>query len=302
VSTSVDFTNPDQAANHRRGLLWLLVTAVGWGFNWPMMRMVLNELPPFTVRALTCTAGAAVAFATAALLGERLRPPPSQWQPLLISTALNVSGFMALAILAVELLNASEAVIVVYTLPLWSALLAWPVLGERLTRLRSVALVLGLTGVAVLVGPDALGGFARRDRLAGLAVGIACSLVFALGTVLSKRRPLAMPPVASVAWQVGIGAVPLIALAFLEHPDWSRLTHRGVIGCFYLATIPLTVAYTAWFRALRLLPASTASIGSLLVPIIGVFASAAILGEPLGARQIAALGLTVGGVALAARA
>ncbi len=93
----------------------------------------------------------------------------------------------------------------------------------------------------------------------------------------------------------------MLALAAFEHPLWARVTPLGWAGLAYVAIIPLTVAYLAWFRALRLLPASTAATGVLLAPMVGVFASAALLGEPLGPRQLLALAMTLTGVGLAAR-
>jgi drug/metabolite transporter (DMT)-like permease len=68
-----------------------------------------------------------------------------------------------------------------------------------------------------------------------------------------------------------------------------------------VAVVAQCAAYLAWFRALRLLPAGVAATGSLLVPVIGVFSSGALLGEPLGVRHLVALVLTLGGVVLAAR-
>jgi drug/metabolite transporter (DMT)-like permease len=126
-------------------------------------------------------------------------------------------------------------------------------------------------------------------------------MLFALGTVIAKRRPLAMPPIAGAAWQILLSAVPLLLLAGFERSDWGKVTAVGWLACLFSATLPYTLAYLAWFGALRRLPASTAAIGVLLAPVIGVFASAALLGDPLGARQVVALVLTVGGIALAAR-
>ena len=109
-----------------------------------------------------------------------------------------------------------------------------------------------------------------------------------------------MPPIAAVAWQIGLGTIPLAGAALAESPDWGAVDLAGWLGLLYSCSVPLVLCYVTWFRALHLLPAATASIGSLLVPVIGVFAAAASLGEPLGLRQIAALGLTLAGVALAA--
>jgi drug/metabolite transporter (DMT)-like permease len=127
-------------------------------------------------------------------------------------------------------------------------------------------------------------------------------MLFGLGTVIAKRRPLALPPIAGAAWQIVLSAFPLLLLAAFEHPNWAKVTPLAWLACVFAATLPYTIAYLAWFAALRRLPASTATIGVLLAPVVGVFSSAVLLGDPLGARQIVALAMTVGGIALAARA
>ena len=302
ASTSVSARGAVLPARSARlqGLGFLLLTSIGWGVHWPVLRLIVSELPPFSFRAVSCIAGACFAFSIAALAGERLRVPHGQWRTLLISATLNLTSFMAFSTLAVRYLGASEAVIVVYTFPLWATLLSWPLLGERLTVPRMAALVLGLGGVVVLMAHGASAAPAGYRPLLGAACGLSSAVLFALGAVLSKRRPLLMPPIAAVGWQVGLATIPLAIVALTETPDWAAVDLPGWLCCLYSCTIPLVLCYVTWFRALRLLPASTASIGSLLVPVIGVFAAAASLGEPLGLRQIAALGLTVGGVALAA--
>lgn len=68
-----------------------------------------------------------------------------------------------------------------------------------------------------------------------------------------------------------------------------------------MTLVQFCICYACWFAALDRLPASTASIGTLMVPVVGVLASAAMLGEPLGVREATALALTLGGVVLAAR-
>lgn len=282
-----------------RGLALLLLTACSWGFNWPVAKFLLSELPPFTMRAVCCVGAIGFAFLLAAARGEALAPPRAQWRRLVMFAALNYGAFVVLTTFALVWLTASEAVIVTYTLPIWAVLLAWPVLGERPTVLRAAAIVLGLAGVGLLVGI----GEVQVDphKLPGAACGLGAALLWGLGTVIAKRRPLAMPPVAGVAWQILLGSLPLLLLAGFERPDWGRVTALGWLGCVFSATLPYTVAYLAWFGALRRLPASTAAIGVLLAPVVGVFSSAMLLGDPLGARQMVALAMTVGGIALAAR-
>jgi drug/metabolite transporter (DMT)-like permease len=282
-----------------QGFGLLLFTAISWGLNWPLVKFLLTQMPPFTMRAIAGALGASATFAVAAWLGERLLPRADQWRPLLLSSLLNFTSFMAASTLGMVWLSASEAVIIAYTMPFWAVLMAWPVLGERPTATRLAALVLGLSGVGVLMGTQPIQ--ASWAKLPGVAIALAGAVMFALGTVLSKRRPLALPPVVSVAWQVGIGSIPLALPALFEHPHWNAISLPAILSVVYLGLVPLSLAYLTWFRALRVLPASTAATAILMVPVIGVFGSATLIGEPLGARQLAALAFTLAGVGLAAR-
>jgi probable blue pigment (indigoidine) exporter len=280
-------------------MAFVLITACSWGLAWPATKFLLSELPPFTMRTACSAAGVGFAFAVAALRREDLWPPPTQWGLLLVYSMLNFGIFMVFTTLALVLLPASEAVIVTYTLPIWTAALAWPVLGEKPTLLRITAIVLGIAGVALLVGVGS--SEPSPGQLPGVLAGVLAAALFGLGAVIAKRAPLAMPPVAGVGWQVLLGIVPLLVPALWERPDWTLVTPVGWLATGYIAIVPMTVAYLAWFRALRLVSAATAATALLIAPVVGVFSSAVLLGEPLGARQLVALALTVTGVALAAR-
>jgi probable blue pigment (indigoidine) exporter len=297
VSTSAErHALPD--TSRLQGLALLVLTACSWGLNWPVAKFLLTELSPFLMRALCCAAATVFAFALAGARGETLRVPVAQWPRLAVFATLNFGAFIIFTTLSLAWLHASEAVIVTYTLPIWAAVIAWPVLGERPTLVAVLALLLGLSGVALLVGIDA--SDASWAKLPGVAMGLMAALLFGLGTVISKQRPLALPPVAGVAWQLLLSLVPVGALALTEQRDWSAVTPLGWTAVLFVATLPMTLAYVAWFRALRLLPAATAATGVLISPLVGVVGSALLLGDPLGPRQVTALALTLTGVGLAA--
>jgi drug/metabolite transporter (DMT)-like permease len=266
--------------------------------NWPVAKFLLTELPPFSMRMVCCAIATVLAFSIACARGERLSVPMSLWPRLAVFATLNFGAFIVLTTLSLTRLHASEAVVVTYTLPIWAAVIAWPVLGERLTVVTVLALVLGLSGVALLVGVDA--SDVSVAKLPGVAMALSAAVLFGLGTVLSKQKPLALPPVTGVAWQLALSLMPVAALAMTERPDWSLVTPLGWGGVLFAAALPMTLAYLAWFRALRLVPAGTAATGVLISPVVGVIGSALLLGDPLGPRQIAALALTLTGVGLAA--
>ena len=299
MSTSAEQSVRRLIGTRAEGLALLLLTACSWGLTWPQSKFLLTELPPFTMRSVCTIGGVVFAFTVAALRGEGLRPPRAQWGWLALFAMVNFGGFMVFSTLALAWLDASEAVIITYTLPIWAGLLAWPILGERPTIRRVAAMVLGLAGVALLVGVGSVQ--ARWSKLPGVSSGLLAAAIFGLGTVIAKRRPLALPPVTSVAWQAMIGAVPLVALALWEQPHWEAVTPVGWLCCCYIMVMPMTVAYLAWFRALRFVSASTAATMVLVSPLVGVFCSAWLLGDPLGPRQLVAVAVTLTGVGLAAR-
>jgi drug/metabolite transporter (DMT)-like permease len=203
--------------------------------------------------------------------------------------------------LALLWLPASEAALVAYTMPVWAALLAWPVLGEQPTLLRVIALLLAFGGLASIMGGNGIA--ASQAKLPGILMALAGAFGFALGTVLTKKLPIHLPPVTAAAWQVGLGSLPTVIVGLaIETTHLDRVTPLGWWLLLYAVIGQFCVAYLSWFAALARLPASIAAIGTMAVPVIGVAASAVALHEPLGAGQLGALALTLGAVALATRA
>ena len=283
-----------------RGLAMLLATVMGWGFNWPAMKLLLAEVPPFTMRVVCAAIGIALLAAIALWRGERLGVPAGLWPRLILASALNVTAWMGLASFALLWLAAGEATIVCYTMPVWASILAWLVLGEPPSRQRLVALAMGLTGLAVLV--LGRGVEVGLEKLPGVAIALSAAILFSLGTVVTKRWPVALPPATSVVWQLLIGCAPLLLGAILvEHPAFGEISARGWALILYGGVGPLGLCYLAWFGALRRLAAAAAAAGTLLTPVVGVVSAAVFLGEPIGLREVLALSLTVGGVVLAIR-
>lgn len=281
------------------GAGYLLLTTVLWGTNWPVMKFLFTELPPFTARALSCLAAFALVLGVALVRGDRLMPPKGQWRRLLTSAVLNFAAWMTLTAVGLAWLRASETAILAYTLSIWTVLLARPLLGEPITAVRALGLVLGFSGMALLVGAESPA--AAWAKLPGVVATLAAAMLFALGTVLAKRAPLTMPPFAAVSWQTAIGALPLAIGTLFERADLHAVDAAGGLAVLTSGMLSNGLGYITWFAALRRLPASVVSIGSLLAPVIGVVSSALALGEPLGWREAGALTLTLSGVAIASR-
>lgn len=282
------------------GLLLLVLTGLGWGSNWPALQLLLREMPPLAARSYAGLASAFVFGLGALAFGVRLSVPRPLWGRLALYSALNVTAWMGLATVGLLWLSAAEAATLAYTMPVWAALLAWPILGEKPSLTKLLALALGIGGVVILFAGRGLDvGLAK---LPGMLLLLGSAMFFALGAVLAKRLPLPMHPVAAMVWQVGLGCLPLFLLSpFLETVHLSELSPLGWFLMAWMAVVALGIAYLAWFGALARLPASTATIGTLLVPIVAVLATGLLLDEPLGLREWSALGFTLAGVLLATR-
>jgi drug/metabolite transporter (DMT)-like permease len=280
--------------------MFLAITSVGWGFNWPITKHLVSVLPPLTLRGTTGVVGAVLLALLALARGENLRLARALWPRLVLAAFLNVGCWMVLMGFALLWLPASEAALIAYTMPVWASILAWPILGERPNLLRVISLVMAFLGISAILGGN---GFeASLSKLPGMIMALCGAIGFAVGAVLAKKLPLGLPPIPAAAWQIGVGCLPVaIAGLLIENAHIAALSHLDWLLLSYSTVIQFCVAYVSWFAALARLPASVAAIGTMAVPVIGVVASALALHEPLGIGQIAALVFTLAGVALATR-
>ena len=174
--------------------MFLAITSVGWGLNFPIMKHLLTEWPPLSSRGLSGIAGAAALALIAVAQRQSLDVPRPMWSRLLLVSLLTIGGWVAFMGLALLWLNASEAAVLGISIPVWVALIAWPILGERLSLVRALSLLIALAGITVLIGGN--GVEASLAKLPGLLCALAGAVCVALGTVLTKHFPLAMPPLA----------------------------------------------------------------------------------------------------------
>lgn len=289
----------DLGSQRRLGVVCLLVTAIGWALNWPSMKILLQEWPPLFSRGLAGVVAGLALAGLAAYRGQTLSVPRAAWPRLLAAAFTNVFAWMGFSSMCMKWVSVGEGALLVYTMPIWATLFAWPVLGNRPTARGFLALLLGLSGVGALLSGQ---GPSNGDhQTLGVVLALAAAILFALGTVLNGT-PLPLPPLTSTAWQVGVGCLPMIFLGLaFEAPRFGALTRTGFISLAYMTIFPMGVCYLTWFAALRRLPPATASITMLLVPLLGVSSAAMMLGEPFAVREIVAMTLTLSGVALALR-
>ena len=279
----------------RSGLVLLALLSIGWGCNWPVMKMVIADIPPLIFRGDCIVLASLALFAIARVSGLPLRVPPGRWMQVCGLAACNIAGWNVFAILGVSFLSSGRAAILGYTMPVWAALLSIWLLDEPVTRRRLTGLALGMGGMALLIG-------AEFENLGGAPVGVVLMLVaaifWAMGLVWYKRDPVPMPITALTAWQALIGGIPVaIAGHALEAIDWTAVRFWPWFGFWYNVFIALTFCYWAWNKLVQSVPASVSSLASLIIPVVGVFSGMAFLGELPRWQDFAALVLVLAAVA-----
>jgi drug/metabolite transporter (DMT)-like permease len=264
--------------------LMLVLMCLVWGITWPLMKIALEAIPPFSMRTLSCGFGAVTLFAICLVKRRSLRIPTIKTAGHLIAISfLNIVGFSLLTAFAQMAEPTSRVAILAYTMPIWTVILAWMILGERPNRMQGIAFGLCAFGLAILVYPLAVKGV-----LLGVVLAVASGLTWGAGTVYIKWARMDADPIGVAAWQLIIAFFTIGAclLGFegrlnLDHADTGALlatAFTGVAGA--------GVAYAMWFEVVRRVSAATAALGVLGSPVVGVLASVAILGERLSATDI----------------
>jgi drug/metabolite transporter (DMT)-like permease len=198
---------------------------------------------------------------------------------------LQTAAVMGLLFLAMRSISASTAAILLFTNPIWVALLGALFLGEALTAGRMAGLALGLAGVAfaLKVGPEL---FAGGTAAAGELIGLGSSLCWAVATLVTKRAGLPLGPWGLSFWQMLVGALALLVLAYGLGQHWPDRTSIPQWGWFLWLSIPAsTGSFGLWFMALGRGGATRASGFLFLAPLFTVLLSFFVLGAPLSWQQ-----------------
>jgi drug/metabolite transporter (DMT)-like permease len=206
----------------------------------------------------------------------------------------NIAAWNALVLFGVQQLPSGRSAILAYTMPLWSVLFARVALDEPLSRRKAFGLVIGMCGMALLLGDD-IRHFGRSPLGTLLIIGAA--MTWSVGTVLLRRWKPPIPQNTLTGWMLVIGWVPVAALALaLDHHAVGAIVHASNAAMFaivYNIFLAGTAAHWAWFRMARTLPVAVSSLSSLPVPVVGVLSGMLFLGERPGPLEFAALALVL---------
>ena len=262
-------------------ILALVILSGIWGYNWIMMKVAVQYAAPFDFAAIRTVLGALSLFAVLALR-KKIQRPDYIWQIALLGL-LQTAGFFGFSMWALEAGGAGKTAALVYTMPFWVVVFAWPLLNERVHGIQWPAIVLAFFGLMFILEPWSLHSNFSSKLLAVLA-GISWSLSVIVAKILRKKTRLDL--LALTAWQMLFGALPFLLIVAILPSHPIRWTSEFNVALFYNVIPANAVAWVLWLYILGRLPAGVASLGLLGAPVIGVFSAWIQMDEQPGAVEL----------------
>lgn len=273
----------------RKDWILLILITLFWGINWPIMKIGVTEFPPITFRTLCMIGGLPTIWLAARLRGISLRIPPGQVTIIAKLAVPNMMIWHLFIILGVKMLSSGRAAILGYTMPVWAVLSGLLFFRERVAPMAWLGVACALAGALLLLSSE----FAA---LSGHPLGSVLVLVAAAswgyGTAALKKSQIDMPTISLTFWMLAITTLVMGAAAVLFESSawrWPNAIEWGAI--IFNAIIVFGFAHVVWFQLARTLPPIASSLSVMMIPVVGVFSGAWMLGETPHWQDYAAMGL-----------
>ena len=272
--------------------LALMLLCLIWGYNWVVMKNALHFSGPFDFAALRTVLGALCLFIVMLILKK---PFSIKEIPSLIALGLlQTAGFTGLLVWALVEGGAGKTAVLTYTMPFWTMLLAWPLLGEKLRGWQWPAALFSLMGILFILDPLHLG-----TDVFSMILAIVSGISWALAVILAKKLQARSPNldlISLTAWQMFFGSIPIVVLAFMTHTTSIEWNSYFIGALIYNAVFGNAIAWLLWLYALRHLSAGIATMTTTVCPVIAVIASSIELHELI--KPFEFLGMSLIGISL----
>jgi drug/metabolite transporter (DMT)-like permease len=286
--------------------IWLgmLVLYLVWGSTYLGISVAVDSIPPFLMASVRfLTAGLILLAWSIAREGRSfIVPTRREWRDSAIVGALLLGGGMGMVAFGEQTIPSGIAALLIAMMPVWVAILGGIFLGERLPRLAVVGIVVGFAGVAILVGPSAVGGAGALDPL-GLAACLVSPIAWAAGSLFaSQRAVLPRRPLVATGVQMLLGGLVLGTMATVSGEvasfDAAAVTRDSLVALAYLTVVGSLLAFTVYGWMLRVAPLPLVATYAYVNPVVAVILGWLVIGESIDPRTVVAGAVIIFAVAL----
>ncbi len=286
--------------NTIRAFSALFLLTLIWGYNWVVMKTAVQYATPFQFTALRTTLGAIVLFIVMAAGNRPLKL--QEFPTMLLLGLLQTCGFTGLLIWALVHGGAGKTAVLSYTMPFWVMLFAWPILGEKVKGWQWLAVILAIAGITLVFEPQRFfepDNHYSQATIISMVMALFSGVFWAISAIVSKKLNKRRPDLDVLnitAWPMLLGSIPIIVLALILPAPAINWHPNFIASVVYSMFLSGALAWVCWAYALQHLPAGSASMGSMLAPVIGVLSAWLQLGEV--PSQIALVGMLLVAIAL----
>jgi drug/metabolite transporter (DMT)-like permease len=273
---------------------WALIIALSilWGGAFFFIEIALRAFPPNTLVLLRMGLAMPPLLLVLKFTGQKLPRNFASWRSLTVLGMLNVVLPFVLFIWGQTQISSSLASVLNATTPLWGVVTAhFLTKDEKATPVRVVGVLLGLAGIATMVGPDAFNSGATVLPQIACLIGTLC---FALASIYGLRFGKGgMPPMVIATGQVITATIIMLPIALITDAPWRLpMPGRDVIAATVaLAVFSTSLAYALYFRLLQSAGASNSLLITFLIPVTAILLGTVFLGEHMAPIQFAGMGL-----------
>jgi len=293
-------TQPISTPTLRMGPLeWLLliVLSILWGGSFFFNKLTVAEWPPFAVVQVRVGLAALALLLVVRIAGQSMAVGRELWLAFFGMGLLNNLIPFSLFLWGQQQIASGLASILNATTPIFAVLVMHCFGNEKATGLKLGGVLAGLVGVAVLMGPDAIGGLGSN-----LAAQLACILAavsYAFSGLLGRRFRGVSPLVAATG-QLSASTLMMLPIVFVMHPPWTLPvpSHQAVLALAGLALISTALAYLLFFRIMRTAGPSNVMLVTFLIPVSAILLGSGLLGEALLPRHFVGMAAIFVGLAL----
>ncbi|MCC7272323.1 MAG: DMT family transporter [Alphaproteobacteria bacterium] len=277
----------------------LLALALLWGGSFFFVGVAVGALPPLTIVLVRVGLAATALLAVLALLRTGVPRGAAAWRAFAVMGFANNVVPFGLIVWGQGHIASGLASILNATTPLFTVVVAhFLTRDEPMTAARLAGVVLGLAGVAVLVGGGAAAS--AREHVPAQAACLAAALSYALAGIYGRRfRAMGVAPLATAAGQLAASAAMLLPLVLIVDRPWKlAMPSPAVVAALIgLAGLSTALAYVLYFRILATAGATNLLLVTFLLPPTAILLGTSFLGETLAARHLAGMVLIALGLA-----
>ena len=271
----------------------MVFLVIMWGYSWITSKIGLDYASPLDFATVRVLLG--IVFLFLFLLWSRASLRPRHFRWVVFIGIVQTSAFIILNTWALSEGEPGKTSVLVFTMPFWTMLVAWPVLHERVRGIRWFAVAFALFGLVFVVEP-----WRWEGDIAAKLWAVLSGFGWAAGSVATKyyQRRYRLDALSFLGWQMLVGVLPLTPLPWLMGLEPAQWGAAYAATLFWTAAVSTAIGFLMWNAILRILPAGTASLNTFAIPVVALVSSMIVFGERLTASEWIGIGFIGAGLTL----